>query len=251
MANRAAAPAAAAPAAASISANAVVRVRDGNHRLWYLRRRFTPWRGVVQPFHIAIENTYFRYAVPAGAAHPMGPEEGRKPLPRTLRKERRQAEREESLGRLNGWEWMWKFPLLLVFLLAMVVFGQAIELLALLLWLALFAISLIEMAAQLIVVLPLLVARMLGLVSSRVDVFREQENHLASLTVLHVPGYRRAGRLTSALAERRRAADRPFDPIHDPQIAMLLQEYQAVVVRHDSLEAEAYEPLTEPRHRRA
>ncbi|MEU7145897.1 hypothetical protein ABZ942_41090 [Nocardia sp. NPDC046473] len=47
------------------------------------------------------------------------------------------------------------------------------------------------MAVQLIVGAPLLVARRLGLVSSRVDVYREQENHLASLTVLRVPGYRR------------------------------------------------------------
>lgn len=229
-----------------------MRVRDAGKRFWYLRRRFAPWRRVTQPFHIAIENTYFRYEVPAGAARVPGLEEGRHPTPRTVRKERRQREREEKLEGLSGWEWVWKLPFLLVFLLVIVVLGQALELLALVLWFVLFAVSLVEMAAQVVVGVPLLVARMFGVVSTRVDVFREQGNHLASLTVLRVPGYWRAGRLVSALAEHRRTADRPFDPIHDPRVSMLLREYETVVVSHASLyaEAQAYAPMAEPRHRR-
>lgn len=209
----------------------------------------------MQPYYIAFENTYFRYEVPAGAPQPIEAEQGRQPTPRTVRRERRQAEREAKLDGLSGWEWLWKLPFLLVFLLFVVVLGQALELLALLLWFVLVIVSLVEMAAQVIVGVPLLVARVLGPAASRVDVFREQGNHLASLTVLRVSGHRRAGQLRNALAEHRRTAAIPFDPVQDPHVAMLLRQYDAEVVSHDSLYtgpgAESYAPPPQPRHSRA
>ncbi|MGX1808251.1 hypothetical protein ACWIGI_21235 [Nocardia sp. NPDC055321] len=232
-----------------------MRVRDASKRFWYLRRRFAPWRRVVQPYNIGFENTYFRYEVPAAAPTPIDAEQGPQPSQRTVRRERRRAEREAKLTGISGWEWLWKLPLVLVLLLVMIVLGQVLEVLLLLLWFVLFAVSLVEMAAQVIVGVPLLVARVLGLAASRVDVFREQGNHLTSLTVLRVSGHRRAGKLRNALVEHRRTAATPFDPVQDPHIAMLLRQYDAEVVSHDSryvgLDADWYAPPPQPRHSRA
>lgn len=154
--------------------------------------------------------------------------------PSAARRQRRQAEREERLDRLGGWQWLYKFPLLLIFLVAIAFVGQLLDLLLFLLFLVLCAAALVEVTAQLIIGTILLVPRLLGIMRSRVDVYTEEGNHLASLTVLHVPGYTRAGQLVNTLADQRRTANWPFDPIRDPATDMTLRKYQAEIVRHES-----------------
>ncbi|MEV5836934.1 hypothetical protein [Nocardia sp. NPDC052112] len=212
-----------------------MRVTDSGKRTWYLRRRFLPWRRLVQPFNIGIEGTYFRYEVPVGAPPPSGPHAVQQLTPRAARRERRRDDRERKLDRLEGWQWLYWFPVLLLILALVGVIGQALELLMFLVFLALCVCASVELMVQSIVATLLAVPRMLGAVRSRVDVYTENGNRLASLTVLYVPGHWRAKRLMVALAELRRAASRPFDPVHDPRAVELLQRYRAELIRHESL----------------
>ncbi|MEV6427388.1 hypothetical protein [Nocardia sp. NPDC051463] len=212
-----------------------MRVTDTGKRAWYLRRRFLPWRRLVQPFNIGMEGTYFRYKVPVGAAPPSGPRAVQRPTPRAARRQQRRDDREHKLDRVEGWQWLYWFPLLLIVLALVALVGQVLELLMFLLFLVLCVCASIELAVQLIVGTILVVPRMLGAVRSRVDVYTEHGNRLASLTVLSVPGHWQARQLVVASAELRRSANWPFDPVHDPHVVMLLQQYRAEIIHHESL----------------
>ncbi|MFI6867566.1 hypothetical protein [Nocardia sp. NPDC050406] len=214
---------------------------------------------MIQPYNIAFEGTYFRYRVPVGAPPPGATPAGSELRPSAARRQHRQADREEKLNRLGGWQWLYKFPLLLVYIAFIALLGQALELLMFLLFVVLLAGALVELAVQVIVGMFLLVPRLLGLASSRVDIFTHDGNRLASLTVLHVSGYGRAGQLVTALSDQRRMASWPFDPVRDQQAAMALRHFGAEVVRHDSLWSPLPGQLNTPanyvadyaRHRRA
>ncbi|HVV14179.1 hypothetical protein [Amycolatopsis sp.] len=218
-----------------------MRVKDAAGEYWSVRRRWTPWHRLVQPFNIA-SGGYSRYRVGPETANLLDRAKTR----RSGRKQERETKREER--KITGWHWLYMAPVLVVTVLVVGFAAQVLEaliyLVAVVIWLVLLPFYFVELLARFLAGIVLWLARVVGMARSRVDVVGGL-GQVKSLTKTLVPGYGSAGHLVRALTDQRRTSSVPFDP-RDPSVGTRLTGARAEVTEHASVWATP-SPMVTPR----
>lgn len=213
-------------------------VRDASGQGWRVTRRFVPWMRVIQPFN-TIEFDYRRRAVThRGTA--------RDDNPRVKRKARREQRQQQAANKPSGClSWLWRAPVLLLWLAVAYVVEAVVGFLQFIVWLILFPLWVVEQAIALLVGAGLWLARVTGIARSRVDVIGWWGHgaKMNSLTVILVRGRGAAHQLVRTIAAERETSHGPFDPARDPAAGRILAEAGAEVSQHDSIWLASVNPM--------